>query len=538
MARLVALLLAFIAAPILAADPPAGSWKLTLPTRQPITVLFALSQSEGKWVGDVIDVSPKLGKEPKFTEFAVNGEAIRFSLSLTAENVLSFDGLAAKDGKSLKGSLALGGGTLHTVDLLPSKLKSLADSFDLAKEGLTQSEDAEIVYENAKEVLRQAAAKKLPAEESRAILDRVAKLAAGQGRRWERYTTLKLAELIAPQEGYADVALAQARKAERLLSDDDDAATRMATLDVLVRTLLAAKKPEDAKPYQTQLTKLEAREYQDWAKANPPFKVEEYKGRKAKSDRVVLVEFFSGTEFEASAAIDLARDGILKMYKPSEVAVITYHLPIRSESSTGDSDPLTVMDGLDRLNLYADHLRRGKHGLVAGKPSVGIKPGETTAKNADILFEALRDRINEELELPAKAKLTLTVTPDKDGFTAKANVTDLEKPGENVNLRFALVEDRIRYPAGNGSKFHQMVVRALPGGAKGFPLKTATAEQTVTIKPEELRTAIAKYLGELAKDAEPLPVDRMTALKNLKLIAFIQNDTTGDVLTAAQADVK
>jgi hypothetical protein len=532
MARSVALLLAFIAAPLLAADPPAGSWKLSLPTRQPITLLVAFSQSEGKWVGDVIDISAKLGKEPKFTDVSVSGEAVRFSLNLGGDNVLSFDGIAAKDGKTLKGSLAIGGGTLHTVDLMPSKLKSLADSFDMAKEGLTQSDDAENVYENAREVLRQAAAKKLPAEESRAILDRVAKLAAGQGRRWERYTTLKLAELMAPQEGYADVALAQARKAERLLSDDDDAATRMATLDVLVRTLLAAKKPEDAKPYQTQLVKLEAREYQDWAKANPPFKVEEYKGRKAKSDRVVLVEFFSGTEFDASAAIDLARDGILKMYKPSEVAVITYQLPIN-----GDMNPLTAPDSLDRLKLYADHVQRGKHGLVAGKPSVGIK-AETKAANADALFEALRDRINEELELPAKAKLTLTVTPDKDGFTAKANVSELEKPGENVFLRFALVEDRIRYAAGNGTKFHQMVVRALPGGAKGFPLKTATAEQTVTIKPEELRTAIAKYLGELAKDAEPLPVDRMTALKNLKLIAFIQNDTTGDVLTAAQVDVK
>ena len=93
------------------------------------------------------------------------------------------------------------------------------------------------------------------------------------------------------------------------------------------------------------------------AKANPPFKVEEYKGRKAKSDRVVLVEFFSGTEFDASAAVDLARDAVLKAYKPSEVAVITYQLPIN-----GDTNPLTAPDSLDRLKLYAEHVSQADRG--------------------------------------------------------------------------------------------------------------------------------------------------------------------------------
>jgi hypothetical protein len=279
-----------------------------------------------------------------------------------------------------------------------------------------------------------------------------------------------------------------------------------------------------------QLLKLEAREYADWAKANPAFKIEAFKARKAPNDRVVMVELFSGCEFDPSAAIDAARDGLLRMYKPSEVVVLTYQLPLNN-----DANPLTVPDGLDRIAKYTDQIQRGQHGLVAGKPSVGITQG-TKLKDAETIFKSLTERINTELELPAKVKLALAVTPDKDGYAVKANVTELASPGDKMMLRFALVEDRIRHTGGNGTKFHHMVVRALPGGAAGFPLKAAAAEQVVIVKPGEVKAAIAKYLTEAG--GGELPTDKMTALKNLKVIAWIQNDATGDILTAAQADVK
>ncbi|CAN5179386.1 hypothetical protein BH11PLA2_BH11PLA2_07380 [soil metagenome] len=530
---LVASLITLALSTPLFAEPPAGSWKLTLPVRQPITILFAFTQADGKWVADVVDITAKLKKEPKFKDVSVVGDAVKFTLALDDVNTISFDGIASKDGKSMKGSMSFGGtDTLRLIELFPSKLKALTDPFEIAKEGLSQTEDAEAAYENAAVVLKQAAAKKMPADEVRSIIDRVSKMATANGRRWDRYVTLKLADLLAGQPEYAEVALAQARKAERMLTDDDEITIRMATLEALVKTLLAAKKTDDAKPYQTQLVKLEAREWLEYAKTNPAFKVEEYKGRKAKNDRVILVETFSGANFEASAAVDLARDGLLKMYKPSEVIVLTYHLPLNNEV-----DALTVNDNYDRMKMYGEHVQRGRHGLVAGKPSIGIKQ-ETGAKDAQLMFETLRDRINEELELPAKVKLTLELSPGKDGFQATAKYSELEKPGENMVLRFALAEDRIRYTGSNGVKFHQMVVRALPGGAKGFPLKVAAGEQSVTVQPHLLKQAMEKFLEEMAKDGDPIPADKVTALKNLKVVAFIQNDTTSDILTAATVDVK
>ena len=48
-------------------------------------------------------------------------------------------------------------------------------------------------------------------------------------------------------------------------------------------------------------------------------------------------------------------------------------------------------------------------------------------------------------------------------------------------LRFFLAESRVRYAGDSGVRYHQMVVRAAPGGSKGFPLPKATAEQTVPV---------------------------------------------------------
>ena len=60
-------------------------------------------------------------------------------------------------------------------------------------------------------------------------------------------------------------------------------------------------------------------------------------------------------------------------------------------------------------------------------------------------------------------------------------------PGEKMMLRFVLAEERVRYTGGNGIRYHHMVVRSMPGGAKGFALTKKTAEQTVTIDPDAVR---------------------------------------------------
>jgi hypothetical protein len=137
-------------------------------------------------------------------------------------------------------------------------------------------------------------------------------------------------------------------------------------------------------------------------------------------------------------------------------------------------------------------------------------------------------------------KVALAVTKgEKGAYNAKANVTDLETPGEKIMLRFVLAEDRVRFAGGNGLRYHHMVVRAMPGGAKGVALTKKSQEQTVTIDPEAIRTSLTKYLDDYAENKSPFPqADRPLALRNLKLIALVQNDETKEILNAVQVDLE
>jgi hypothetical protein len=122
-------------------------------------------------------------------------------------------------------------------------------------------------------------------------------------------------------------------------------------------------------------------------------------------------------------------------------------------------------------------------------------------------------------------------------------VSNLEKPGEKISLRFALAEERVRFQGGNGVRYHHSVVRAMPGGPKGFPLPKATVEQTVSIKLDEVRATNNKALDDFQADLKKQGADftfgsRPMDLRNLKVVAFVQNDETNEILQAVQVDVE
>lgn len=520
-----------------AADPvpPAGYWKLNLPGGNggEVTLMVAFTQQDGKWIGDYLTSSQELRIQPKFKSLKVAGDHVQFTLEaqeFSGRDFVSFDGLLAKDKKKITGSISLLGEKLTLADLYPSKLKKLDDPFELARETLTQIEGGPKMFEAAFRVVEKAGSKKVPADDVRAIVDRVNKAATAYGPRWERDVTLRLAEALAGQEGLGEVAVAQAKRAERLLTDDDDAATRMKVLESVAGSLTKAGKPDEARPYAAQIAKLEARDFAEYSRTRP-FKAEAFAGRKAKSDRAVVVEVFTGAECPPCVAVDLAFDGLFQAFKPADVILMQYHVHIPGP------DPLTSPDSMKRLeDYYADQIRGAPTVFIGGKLGEG---GGGPASAAEKKYASFRKQIEEGLEKPAGVKLALSIAKgEKGALTAKAAVSELEAPGEKMMLRFALAEERIRYTGGNGIRYHHMVVRSMPGGAKGFPLPKNSAEHTVSIDPESVRAELVKYLDGFAKQEGPFPrPDRPMALKDLKLIAFVQNDATREILHAVQVDV-
>lgn len=106
-----------------------------------------------------------------------------------------------------------------------------------------------------------------------------------------------------------------------------------------------------------------------------------------------------------------------------------------------------------------------------------------------------------------------------------------------MKLRLALVEDHVRYTGRNNLRYHHSVVRALPGGSAGKALTKKTDEHAATINLQELRKSLAKYLDDFAKENDAQFPERPMGFKNFRVVAFVQNDATKEVLQAVQVAV-
>jgi hypothetical protein len=107
-----------------------------------------------------------------------------------------------------------------------------------------------------------------------------------------------------------------------------------------------------------------------------------------------------------------------------------------------------------------------------------------------------------------------------------------------VKLRLALVQEWARYPGGNGLSYHSRVVRALPGGADGFALTKKSGKHTATVNLDELRKELKKYLEGVEK-RRPFPTAQLPLhFRDLRVVAFVQDDATQEVLQAVEVAVK
>ncbi|MGL6076588.1 MAG: hypothetical protein ACRC8S_20735 [Fimbriiglobus sp.] len=509
---------------------PEGRWKLTVQQgEEPVAFLFAFSKAEGKWIGDYLSSTAQLRAEPKLENLVVSENRVQFQVMFAGREFVNFEGVLSKDGKKLTGSMTQFGGPLQTTELTRTKLKKLDDGIEVARELLQQEQPSAALLEPALTVLGQASARKIPMEEVRAIIDLTSKSAASHGPRWENSVTLKLARTLSTQDGLSDLALAQIRRAERMVTDETPVLTQLEINETISTILTKAGKADEAKKYLANATKLEAQDYTEYSKKTLSFAPKPYAGRKGKSDRVAVVEVFTGAECPPCAAVDVACDGLLVAYKPTDVIVLNYHFHVPAP------DPLTSPEGMQRVGTYGDQVRAAPTVFVNGK--AGPKGGGPVAA-AKEKYADFTKQLDELLETPTTAKLELTASPAAKGYTLKATVTEIETPGEKVRLRLAVAEDRVRYAGGNGIRYHHMVVRDMPGGANGTAITKKGQEVTATLDLDALREKLVKSLDEYAKAEGPfLRPDRPMALKNLKVVALLQNDATGEILQAKQIDL-
>jgi hypothetical protein len=502
---------------------PAGTWKITLPTLRgagtdPVW-LVKLQKKDDKWSGEVVATKSRWPKA-KLEKLKVAADQVRFDLKTAELPPLACAVTLPKGAKAarLRGTYTLNRRP-QPIELERTALKSL-EAGDVLKERLAKQEDGADAVLLALPLLSQAEANKATAADVRSWAEKAARSAGLYGVGWQRDILLIVSEVLAEQKGYEAVALQYARRAERLLTAKDPVGEQQRVLEALADVLEKAGKEEDAKTIRAKVKKLDIR-----VKAKP------FAGRKGKSQRVALVELFTSAQVPPTVAADLAFDALGRTFKPTEVVLLQYHMNLPRQRSDALASPASEA----RAEFYEKVVEGAPTLLINGKagPEGGGGIDDATDK-----YDEYVKALTPVLETAEKAELKLGATRKGAKVTINAEVAKLAQTGDDVRLRVALVERDVSYKAGNGLSLFYHVVRDMPGGDAGTVMKEKAAKKTFTVDVDALKKKINSYLDKQGEKAPFPDKSRPLELKNLRVIAFVQNDKSGEVLQAVQAEVK
>jgi hypothetical protein len=516
-----ALLAGLLAAPRCAsAADLAGNWKLRDASGQTLALL-QIEQQNGKPTAKTL-AAPLLGGQANVENLRAEGPSLAFSIKnerLTLAVSLTVPKGVEKPDR-LKGAIEFGGRHIP-AELERTEDKELgpadaqrqgpgAEALNKAlglrnpqkqaalKEITEKYPDSPIAFVAAQLWLRERAKEGVNEDEINAATKDFLRLAAGFGPGVER-------------------------DGQRIVTE-----VQAANLKAIAQTLRKAGKAQEAQAVAARLEKLEDQLDAEYRKTAIPFKPEPYAGRKGKSNRVAVVELFTGAQCPPCVAADVAFDAALESYAPADAVFLEYHLHIPGP------DPLTNPDSEGRSRYYADAIRGTPTAFVNGNATEPLGGPQQRGKES---HDLLRKALSEALETEPQAALKVSVQRQGDKLDLRAEVSDLKKTGEKVRLRFVLVEDVVRYAGRNGQRLHHHVVRAFPGGVDGFPLKQASAKPSASVSLADLAKKLSEYLAKPAPQGPYVDDERPLNLKHLKVVAVVQDDSSKEILQAAQAEV-
>lgn len=380
-------------------------------------------------------------------------------------------------------------------------------------------------FDAAANLLRNAGTLKMTAEEAQNLAKVALKHADPYGPVYGGVALAPVADELA-KAGLEAVALAVIEPSAKKLSADDPAGARVTVLTAYQNALAKAGKADAAKAVSAELVKLEAVLDAEYTKAVPPFKPAAFAGRKTNgANKVAVFELFTGAQCPPCVAADVAFDGLLKAYKPSELVLIQYHVHIPGP------DPLTT----------ADSVARGRYYGITSAPSSFFNGTRAAAGGGNMgasenKFKQYVGVIDPILETATEVKVSGKVARAGDKIDIALEVTGAD--GDDLKLRVLVVEESVRYVGSNRVRFHHHVVRAMPGGAAGVAVTDKSFKHATSADVADVRKVLTKYLDDYAANTRPFPkADRPMEMKDLKVIALVQNDKTKEIVQAAQFDV-
>jgi len=364
---------------------------------------------------------------------------------------------------------------------------------------------------------------------------------AGQrGPRLKLAAKFRTADLLANQDGFPELAL---KLSEALVKETEKAKTakKVQALKTLASVQRKSKLTEELKSTLAAIDRLELVLDSEYKAEVPPFKVEKYAGRKDKlANRVAVLELFTGAQCPPCVAADIAFDALETAYERKDLILVQYHMHIPGP------DPMTNAESQARWDYYGEIYNTSddpNERPIGGVPSslFNGKPLSGGGGPMALSEEKFKDfaRIANEL-LEAKTEIAIAGTASKkDGtLTVNATVTGTSKDASPY-VRVLLVEEEVHFPGGNGVRFHHQVLRSMfgkAGGWKASSLKDGKLE--VSLKLAELKESLAKTIDADENELGTKFAKKPLALEHLKVIVLVQKDESGEILQAAQFDVK
>jgi hypothetical protein len=536
--------------------PHRGLWQVVVTDHgQDLTLaLVRVEERDGKAALVVVDVGVPTLKGATVQASAIDPDSLRFTLEAggTRFQVEAVPDTGKDKGQLLRGTLQIQGQTQLVrlersleAELNPAKLVRRTDGADLLRQAKgvrdTRVEDEQytkaardfpgrpVVYLLAQQAADRRWRDGASKEEIQTAVARTVAAATPYGPTLTADSNLHAARLALASDKHTGLAVGYARAAVEALGANATSARRADALRVLLAALEKNQRPEEANAVRAQLAPLDEALDAAFRTEAESFAVPPFAGRTGKSNRLVVVELFTNAHSPACVSAEVAGDALLRRYRPTEVFCLRYHL------SDFDPDPLANPATAARAAYYG----------VTSSPSLFVdgRRGPALAgfrSQAESRFTALVKRLDEAVEVPARATLRLEVTrpaPDKVHIGVTAALTADAPVDARVRLRLLLAENEMRYAGSNGHRLHRHVVRAFPGGIEGLPSKDGKVTQDLTVNLTDLARDLDTFLTKAAQD-RPFPDgDRPRASSQLEVVALVQDDATKEVWQAAVAAV-
>jgi hypothetical protein len=510
-------------------DGLTGDWKLAIYEggRQTYFWLVRLDSKDGKLTAKVEPFREAPAVKVESAKLAGDTFELKLRASVNKRTLdLTYEGKLPKPGaKKILGSLSV------EDSVIPATMEATTakNIFGVYREILQRTPTDPKAQSAILAVIEMAKENKLEPKELQELVDASLKASEAYGPRFQMTHGLSLLNNLRFEKEYAGVSAEAARKIVKMIDPKSSPATQLQALTTIADILRAGKQADELKTVETRIDKLEGEAYTEYSKTSLNFKTEKFAGRKGKSKRAVLVELFTGAMCPPCVAADMGFDGLEKTYSDKDVVLLQYHQHIPRP------EPMANADSDARFEYYVDNYRKQVRGtpsiLFNGKPDAS---GGGFRDDAPEKYKEYTELVNKLLEQPSTANVTASAVQAGDKIDITAKVSDLDKPGDKMRLRLVLVEDWVRFKGANGLQYHHRVVRALPGGAKGFTLKAKDSEHKATVELGDLRTKLNKYLDEDYGPGGARPM----RLRNLHVVALVQNDETTEVLNAVDVAVR